>query len=165
MSLAPGNIPTLSGRRKEIVNGYMKGLDHRAMAMTTGRTAYVTARSSRAEAVRLAVERCSERAQRPCLVLSVNGSLTIQVPRTRKVDRIFLPSTEDGIPPEDKRRIAAAYSGQEWRALARGRNGSWHPVADAPSEDAAIESAMAACRKADQDCRLYAIGNFRVAQD
>lgn len=165
ISLVPEHIPTLSGRRKEIIKGYMKGLDHRAMALTTGRTAYVTARSSKAEAARMAVERCSERTQRPCLVLSVNGSLTVQIPKTRKIDRIFLPSTEESIPDEHKKRIAAAYGGPEWRALARGRNGSWHPVADAPSEDAAIATAMAACGKSDQDCKLYAIGNFRVAQD
>jgi hypothetical protein len=52
--------------------------------------------------------------------------------------------------------------GPEWRALARGRRG-WHPVADLPSEADAIEAALAAQR--DSECRLHAIGNFRVADD
>lgn len=163
--LVPSEIPTLNSRRRELVNGYMKGDDHRAMALATGRTAYVTARGDKAEAARLAVERCSERVQRPCLILSVNGSLTIQIPKTRRVDRIFLPSAEEDIPDGDKARVSQVYRGREWRALARGKNGSWHAVADEPSEVAAIEQALANCTKTDDNCRLYAIGNFRVVTD
>ena len=51
------------------------------------------------------------------------------------------------------------------RGLARGKNGSWHPIAAAPSEAAAIEGALKLCSQADEACRLYAIGNFRVADD
>jgi hypothetical protein len=158
------DVPTLSARRRELVAGYTKALDHRAVALTTGRSAYVTTRGSRAEAVRLAVERCGERTQRPCLILSVDGYLTVQIPRTRKVDRIFLPSTERDLSDADRAGIARIYSGREWRALVRGKNGSWHAVADAPSETAAIESAMKLCAQSDEGCRLHAIGNFGVAR-
>jgi hypothetical protein len=49
--------------------------------------------------------------------------------------------------------------------LARGQRGSFHPVADASSEAAAVEAALQACAKVDSNCRLYAIGNFHVAHD
>lgn len=164
LPLVPADVPTLSARRRELVAPYLKALDHRAVALTTGRSAYVTGRASRAEAIRLAVERCGERAQRPCLILSVDGHLTVQIPKTRKVDRIFLPSTEPDLSDADRARIARIYSGREWRALAHGKNGSWHAVADAPSEAAAIESALKLCAQSDEGCRIYAVGNFGVVR-
>ena len=102
---------------------------------------------------------------RPCLILAVDGFLTVQIPKTRRVTRTFLPSTDPEIADADRERIASIYQGREWRALARGESGSWHPVAGAPSEEAAIESALKACAQADTGCRLYAIGNFGVAEE
>jgi hypothetical protein len=113
----------------------------------------------------MAVEHCSVNLLRPCLILSVDGFLTIQIPKTRRVVRTFLPSTEAEIPELDRERIAQIYQGREWRALARGKKGTWHPVAAAASEAAAIDAAINACSQADGECRLYAIGNFRVADD
>ena len=89
----------------------------------------------------------------------------MQIPKTRRVTRIFLPSTDPDIAEADRERIASAYQGREWRALARGESGGWHPLAGAPSEEAAIEAALKACAQADTGCRLYAIGNFGVAEE
>ena len=102
---------------------------------------------------------------RPCLILAVDGFLTIQIPKTRRVTRTFLPSTDPEIADADRERIASIYQGREWRALARGETGSWHAIADAPSEEAAIEAALKACAQADSGCRLHAIGNFGVADE
>jgi hypothetical protein len=113
----------------------------------------------------LALEQCAEFSQRPCLVLSVDGLLTIRIPKSRQAIHIFLPSVDAEIPAGDRERIGRIYRGAEWRALARGKNGSWHAVAAAPSEAAAIESALKSCSQADTECRLYAIGNFRVAAE
>ena len=55
--------------------------------------------------------------------------------------------------------------GSPWRAVARGRNGTWHAVAGAASEAAAVEASLEACGRDDVDCRLFAIGNFRVVDD
>ena len=85
--------------------------------------------------------------------------------KTRRVTRTFLPSTDPEIADADRDHIASIYQGREWRALARGEAGSWHPVAGAPSEEAAIEGALKACAQADTGCRLYAIGNFGVAEE
>lgn len=158
------DIPTLDARRRDLVRGYMKGQDHRALAITTGRIAYATTRGSRTEAARLAVERCSDRTNRPCLVISVDGQLTVQLPKTHKVDRVFLPSVEHELSDEVRTHVARVYGGREWRALARGKKGSWHAVADAPTESAAVDSALKLCSQADEACRLYAIGNFGVAR-
>ena len=113
----------------------------------------------------MAIEGCGEAWQRPCLLLSIDGFLTLQIPKSRKVVGIFLPSVEAEIPAQEKERIGRVYQGLEWRALARGRSRTWHAVADAPSEEAAIAGAMKSCANADSECRLYAIGNFRVAEE
>jgi hypothetical protein len=94
-----------------------------------------------------------------------DGLLTIRIPKTRTAARIFMPSTEAEIPAGDRERVVRIYRGAEWRALARGKNGTWHAVADAPSEGAASEAALKSCAQTDSECRLYAIGNFRVAEE
>src|SRR5204862_680218 len=100
---------------------YPLGTSNKALAITTlGRVA-IAGKSTRAEAVRLALERCSYHFQRPCLILAIDDSLTVQIPRTRKVSGIFLPSVEREISDSDRARIGRVYRGKEWRALARGR--------------------------------------------
>jgi hypothetical protein len=89
----------------------------------------------------------------------------MQIARTRQIARLFLPSREVEMSEADRARIWQIYQGGEWRALARGSNGSWHAVADAPSEEAAIAAALDACAKAGEGCRLHAIGNFTIAEE
>ena len=164
--LVPDDIPLVSrDRREAIARTHMQAPNHRALALAAGVAWTQGARETRAEAVRLAIERCSEFAQRPCLLLSVDGLLTVRIPKSRKVIRIFLPSAEAEILANDRERIGRIYQGAEWRAVARGKNGSWHAVAAAPSEAAAIETALKSCGQADSECRLYAIGNFRIADE
>jgi hypothetical protein len=164
--LIPDEIPTLDRERRDrIARMHMQAPNHRALAMTAQGAWTIHSRLTRAEAVRLAVERCSEYWQRPCLVLAVDGELTIQIPKSRQAVGIFLPSRDGELPDADRERVGRIYRGAEWRALARGRNGSWHAVAGAPSEEAAVADALKACSQADRECRLYAIGNFRVLPD
>src|SRR5262249_6015656 len=150
-----------AGRRRSIEQGFVNGRDHKALAMISSYVWFTTGTATRGEAIRLAVENCSILVLRPCLLFSVDGFLTVQIPKSRRVTGIFLPSSEMEIPAPNRERIAEVYRGAEWRALARGRNGSWHPVAAAPSEDAAIEAALRSCSQADSECQLYAVGNFR----
>ena len=91
--------------------------------------------------------------------------MTIQIPKSRAVMRVFLPSTEDGMSDRDRQRVSEVYQGKEWRALARGKSGGWYPVADAPSEAAAVEAALSQCAKSDTECHLHAIGNFHVSEE
>jgi DNA-binding winged helix-turn-helix (wHTH) protein len=159
-------IPTLnSTARHEIEAGHMKGANHKALAITTRGYFWVNNLPTRGEPARLAVERCTELTQRPCLLLAVDGFLTMKIPKSRPIVRIFLPSTEADISMADRERISRTYQGDEWRALARGKTGTWHPFAGASSETAAIEGALRLCSQAEDDCRLYAIGNFRIADE
>jgi DNA-binding winged helix-turn-helix (wHTH) protein len=156
-------IPTLRiDVRRRIADRFVKALDHKALAITTGGAWLVTEKATRVEAARLAVERCTASTLRPCLLLSVDGFLTIRTPGTHKVVGIFLPSMDAALSGPDKERIARVYQGREWWALARGKRGSWHAVAAAPSEAAATETALTSCSQADTECRVYAVGNFRV---
>jgi hypothetical protein len=165
-SLAPDDIPTIpTATRNRVAERYVGGPSPKALAMTTGGIWYVRERRSQAEAARLAVEECTDNFQRPCLLLSVDGLLTIQIPKSRAVTGIFLPSTEDSMSDRDRQRVSEVYQGKEWRALARGKGGGWYPVADAPSEAAAVESALSQCATRDTECHLHAIGNFQVSKE
>jgi DNA-binding winged helix-turn-helix (wHTH) protein len=165
IALDPSAIPLISARERKTVADALqaKGVS-RALALASGRY-YGQHSSTRQEAGRLALERCSFMFGRPCLILAVDGFLTIQIPKTRRVTRIFLPSTDPEIADSDRERIASIYQGREWRALARGEAGIWHAIAGAPSEEAAIETVLKACAQADSGCRLHAIGNFGVADE
>jgi hypothetical protein len=62
----------------------------------------------------------------------------------------------------DKERIAQIYSGQDWRALAKGGSGRWYAVNAAESEMSAADRALQDCRQAETHCELRAIGNFHI---
>ena len=139
--------------------------NHRALAMSQRMVHWMGQKASLGEAIRLATERCGYEGQLPCLLISADGFWTVELPTSRRPINIFLPGTEAQLPADDRKRIATVYQGKPWRALAHGRNGTWHAVAGAASEAAAVEAALQACAKADSECRLFAIGNFRVAED
>ncbi len=146
------------------IDAYKAAPSHKALAISTRGFWFASQLRSRAEAVRLALERCGYSLQDPCLIASVDTFATIETPRWHHVIGVFVPGAERAL-GDDKARIADVYAGREWRALARGQNGTWHPVADAPSEPSAAEAALQACRRADVGCRLFAVGNFLVDEE
>jgi DNA-binding winged helix-turn-helix (wHTH) protein len=149
---------------RSLAGKFLPAANHKALATIGGGAAWFVFRQrSRGEAVRRVSEQCATVFTRPCLLISVDGFLTLQIPKTRRISGIFLPSTEPSLAGPERDRIAAVYQGKEWRAIARGGNGSLHAIAGAASEDEAIAAALKACAEADRDCRLYAIGNFRIA--
>jgi DNA-binding winged helix-turn-helix (wHTH) protein len=140
---------------RALVDKVLPAPNHKALATIGGGTAWQVFRQrSRAEAVRRVSEQCATVFTRPCLLISVDGFLTLQIPRTRRISGIFLPSTEPSLAGPERDRIAAVYQGKEWRAIARGGNGSLHAIAGAASEEEAIAAALKACAEADRDCRL-----------
>lgn len=165
MALDPNAIPLISAAERKTVAQQMqvKGVS-RALALSTGRY-YGQHASTRREAIRLALERCSFMFGRPCLILAVDGMVTVQIPKTRRVTRTFLPSTDPEMADADRERIATIYQDREWRAVARGKSGSWYAIADAPSEEAAVAAVLKNCAQADTNCRLHAIGNFGVVEE
>ena len=164
--LEAGDVPTVDRTGRDRLPGlHLNHPDHKALALGNRAYFWVNNRQSRQEAARLAIENCAEFYQRPCLLLAVDGFLTVRIPKSRRVERIFLPSIEGDIAPADRERIARIYQGAEWRALARGKTGTWHPFVAAPTEAAAVEGALTACQQGGDECRLYAIGNFRIADE
>ncbi len=154
--------PLGGARGMRLVRDFIASPDHKVFAMAGKRTYRVADRPSRAEAVRMALEGCTEFYHAPCLIVSVDGFLTTQLPKTREIADIFLPSIDAEIPQKDRARIVDIYLQNEWRALVRGKN-AWHPVAGAVSESEAIAAAQRSCEQTDVECRLHAIGNFRVS--
>jgi hypothetical protein len=165
LPLVVGEIPLIrAGWRKEITERHIKEPAHRALALSSAGFHMTSERRSQAEAARMTLEGCSEYHHAPCLILSIDNQLTMQIPRMRKLDRIFLPSVEPELPVAQRERIGKIYQGADWRALATGKNGAWEAVSGAASEADAIAGALKACEQVDRECRLYAIGNFHVAE-
>ena len=160
--LRAADLP-LSASRRASVEQFTRQADHKALALTA-RSFYAHAGSAdRAEAVRLVLERCGEHYQAPCMVASVDGMLTVRIPKSHRVTGTFLLTTATEMTNEEKLRIADIYRQKDWRALVRGKSGNWYAVANTPSEEAAVDSALRSCARNDAQCRLHAIGNFLMA--
>jgi DNA-binding response OmpR family regulator len=160
--LVAADVPLLNDlRHQEIADHYLPRPNHKALAIGRQRIHWNTG-NSREEAARITVERCGDAMQSPCLLLSVDGMLTVQLPQSRAVTDIFMLSTEQDMSEADRTRISPIYAAPDWRAIARSSGGHWYAVGGRASEVAAIDAALADCRAAEKDCTLYAIGNWRV---
>jgi DNA-binding response OmpR family regulator len=156
-------IPLLPASARAEIDQRYKGDRPRALAVTKTHAIWNNG-DTREEAVRLTIERCARFHRVPCLLLSVDGQWTTRIPQSRRIDDVFLLASEAGMTDADRRRVGEIYARRDWRAIAHGNSGGWYPVADAPSEANAVLAALASCEAHDQGCRLYAIGNFRVAE-
>ena len=112
----------------------------------------------------MTVEQCSFAMLRPCLLVSVDDFLTVRMPKSHNAVGIFLPSTDPDIPAAERSRIATIYKDPDWRAVARGSDGTWHAVAGLASEDGAVDAALQACQGSGRSCTLFAVSNFRVTR-
>jgi DNA-binding response OmpR family regulator len=148
----------------KIVMDYPAAANHRALAVGLNGVFQFAGRANRAEAIRLAIEKCSDFAQAPCLLLSVDGLLTFPLPQSHRIAAPFTLAGEPAMTEADRERIGQIYGGADWRALAKGQSGRWYAVGALANEAAAVEAALKACRAAEADCELYAIGNFRVGE-
>jgi hypothetical protein len=143
---------------------FLKLKASKALAITQDGFWYTSNRASRAEAVRLSVERCSDRYQVACLLISLDGFPTHRFPRSYHVTRPFTLAGEKDMSEADKERIARIYGGQDWRALARGGSQRWYAVSGKDTEAAAVDDVLKMCRETEKVCTLHAIGNFRVGK-
>jgi hypothetical protein len=145
------------------LDALLKDRDHKALAISENGFSSIANRGDRAEAIRLAVERCSDFARVACLLISVDGFLTVRIPHARRAVRPYVLAGDNDMSDADRRAIEQIYAGRDWRALVRG-SGHWYAVSDKETETAAVEAALAACRAAERDCTLRAVGNFRVEE-
>jgi adenylate cyclase len=129
---------------------YVNGKGHRALAIAR-------------DTFWLAIERCSDRSQSMCLLVSVDGFLTVNFPRSYKLTEPFTLAGERDMTDTDRERIARIYAAKDWRALARGNSKAWYAVAGKASEMDAVNDVMKDCQQSESTkCSLHAIGNFRV---
>lgn len=163
--LVPQQLAAVKGMPNAAgLQAYLAGGNHKALAISDSGFSSMKDRDTKAEAIRLAVERCSDFARAPCLLVSVDGLLSVRVPAAHGVVRPFTLAGETEMSASDRERIGAIYGGKDWRALARGASARWYAVNQMDSEAAAVDGALKACRAVEPDCKLWAIGNFRVAQ-
>ncbi len=163
--LVPRELAAVKGAPNAAgLQAYLAEGNHKALAVSDSGFSSMKDRETQAEAVRLAVERCSDFARVPCLLLSVDGFLAVKIPATHGAVRPFTLAGEADMSEADRARIGAIYGGKDWRALARGASNKWYAVNGMESETAAVDGAIKACRAEERDCKLWAIGNFRVAQ-
>jgi two-component system torCAD operon response regulator TorR len=148
----------------QIVTKYIPGQNHKALAVALTSFYQLVGRPSRAEAIRTVIERCSDWARAPCLLLSVDGMLTVPVPQSHRITAPFTLAGEREMSEADRQRIAQTYGGKDWRALAKGRSGRWYAVDGLETETAAVDEVLERCRKAEPECILHAIGNWRVGE-
>jgi class 3 adenylate cyclase len=152
-------MPTAAG-----LQAFINERDHKALAISEVGFSAITNRPDRAEAVRLATERCSDFSRTPCLLVAVDGFLTVRLPRAYRALRPYTLAGDADMSEADRREVAKIYAGRDWRALVRGGSRQWYAVSDMDSETAAVEAALHTCRAAERDCTLRAIGNFRVEE-
>jgi adenylate cyclase len=143
---------------------YLKGPNHKALAIRNGGFWFTASRPDAAEAARLATERCSDLSQAPCLLISVDGFPTHRFPTSYHVTGTLTLAGEKEMTEADRERIEKIYVGKDWRALARGLSQRWYAVSDRETEAAAVDQVLKACREADKLCTLWAIGNLRVGK-
>jgi class 3 adenylate cyclase len=144
------------------LDAFLKGNDHKALAVSDAGFSSMAGRADQAEAIRLAVERCSDYAKLPCLLVSVDGRLTVRIPRSHGIVRPYTLAGETEMSESEKASIAKIYSDKDWRALAKGASGRWYAVSAVESEIAAAERVLEDCRASEAECELRALGNFRI---
>src|SRR5262249_7348783 len=123
------------------LQSYLQKKSNKALAI--GRNGFWVAAEygTRPEAARLAVERCSDNLQTPCVLLSVDAMLPTPLPRGYELLRPFTLAGEKDMTDADKQRIAEIYSAKDWRALVKGSAGAWYAIGHAESEDKAVDQA------------------------
>ena len=167
IALQPADSKFVKGMPTEAgIDAFLKAKSHKALAVSeagfSSGFSTMPDRTDSAEAIRLAVERCSDFAKSPCVLVSVDGFLTVRIPRSYGRVRLYTLGGDTEMGEADKERIAKIYGGKDWRALAKGGSGRWYAVNAAESETAAADRVMEDCRRAETQCELRAIGNFRV---
>ena len=100
----------------------------------------------------------------PCMIVAVDDSFVVPVPKTMKAVSFFRPSTNSFVAANERDFLARRYasSTKGWNAVAASLNGKTGAALGADTEEAAVKSALADCAKVDRECRIIAIGPFSV---
>lgn len=151
--------------RTRLENVYAPGRRTKVIALASdGQFFFSTGVDTVEEAARRNLESCGALVGAPCMIVALDDSFVVPMPKTMKVTGFFRRG--------DARMIAADAREDVFRRLGDGDTG-WNAVAvgaagrpglslKAASEQTAVNEALANCVKSDSDCHVVAIGPFTV---
>jgi adenylate cyclase len=163
--LVADDIPLMRDEGKtRVANNYLPGRVSKALALgPAGGLFFYLNQDSTDEAGRRALEVCGNSAGVPCLIVAVDDSFVVPVPKIMKATGFFQPASASAIAPELRASVAQRLgNGSGWTAVATGASGKAGVMLKAANEQAAIDGAMADCARQDSSCRVIAIGPFAV---
>jgi DNA-binding winged helix-turn-helix (wHTH) protein len=97
-----------------VATEYLRGKGHKALAVALTSSYWSQNRSTREEAVRIAIERCSDLARAPCLLISVDGLWTVEMPRSYGLAAPFTLAGESQMSDTERQRVAQAMNRSIW---------------------------------------------------
>ena len=116
------------------------------------------------QAGRRALERCGDTARVACMIIALDDSFVVPIPKSAKVVGFYRPDALNAVAAELRegvvRQLASSTKG--WSALAVGARGRIGIETGAATEPLAIEGSMQACTREDRECRIAVIGPFLV---
>ncbi len=151
--------------RKRIARGYAKNRKPKALALSENGN-YSSYRSDFAvdDAIRRALERCGSNHGAACMIVAVDDTFVVPIPRSAKAVGFARPAAINAIAPELREPLARQLgnSTSGWNAVAVGGSGQIGTRLGAGTERAAVDGAMAECGRQDRGCRVVVIGPFLV---
>jgi TIR domain len=162
----PDQAPIIPDGRRPDMQTYANARAPKALAISSaGSFAWRYGNASQDEAVRRALEICGAISHFACLLVAVDNSFVVPVPTTMKAIGFFHAATEPLITaelrPDVVRRLGNAARG--WNVVAVGTSGKPNLALKGGAEQSAVDEALEKCRAVDRECRIIAIGPFRVA--
>jgi uncharacterized caspase-like protein len=135
----------------------------KALALSpTGSTTWYTGSSD--EVIRRSLEWCGSNAGVACMIIAVDDVFVVPIPTTMQVVGFFHAASTTAIALDARddvtRRLGSVTTG--WTAVAVGASGRPGLMLKAADEQAAIDGALADCKRRDRACRVIALGPFLV---
>lgn len=165
--LEPASIPLMSEpARNGIGENYMKAQRNRALALGRNRAESWSTGDSDVEAVRRALQSCGHISGRPCFIYAVGDQVIVRVPQKFRIVDVFTPQDLTGLDRTQQEAVERYLVGDDWRAIAVGRNGRIGIATGRASEDAAVDAALRECARAGGgECAVSAIGPYLVTRN
>jgi hypothetical protein len=160
------NTPMASARQRSDLEVYSTAITSKALVVSSGGGfSWRFGNQSRGEAVRRSLEICGATSGFACMVIAVDNSFVVPVPSSMDAVGLFRPTAEPLIAPELRPDLARRFGNatKGWKAVATGVSGRPSIAINAASEQAAVEGALRDCQATDRECRIIAIGPFRVS--
>ena len=162
----PEHVPIISDGARSNMQTYANARAPKAFAVSSaGSYTWRYGNASQDEAVRRSLEICGAVSHFACLLVAVDNSFVVAVPTTMKAIGFFHAATEPLITPEFRpdvvRRLGNVTRG--WNVVAVGASSKPSLALKGATEQSAVDEALEKCRAVDHECRVIAIGPFRVA--